>query len=87
MPETLNLNFLLTGRRHKGVSLEVKVLYGLLLDRMSIDCLAMPGIDRDTAQREGELVTLQNGSWEIKQALLEAIMKGNERTVEFPILR
>lgn len=50
---------LLTNRRHQGVSLEAKVLYDLLLDRMSIDYLAMPGIDRVTAQREGELVTLQ----------------------------
>ena len=42
---------------------------------MSIDYLAMPGIEDDTEQRGAELVTLhEDGTWELEQIPLDSIM-------------
>ena len=47
----------------------VRLSYG-----MSIDYLAMPGIENDTAQRGGELITIQSdGSWDLRQIPLREI--------------
>jgi hypothetical protein len=49
----------------------VRLTYG-----MSIDYLAMPGIEKDTAQRGGELITIhRDGSWDLKQIPLVSIEK------------
>ena len=49
----------------------IRLTYG-----MSIDYLAMPGIENDTAQRGAELVTLHpDGTWEIRQIPLDGIGK------------
>ena len=47
----------------------IRLTYG-----MSIDYLAMPGIESDTAQRGAELITLQpDGSWDVEQIPLTSI--------------
>ena len=47
----------------------IRLTYG-----MSIDYLAMPGIEKDTAQRGGEVITLRpNGSWEAEQVPLASL--------------
>lgn len=47
----------------------VRLTYG-----MSIDYLAMPGIENDTAQRGGELLTIRrDGTWELRQLPLSAL--------------
>lgn len=59
---------------YNNMSLEykgIRLTYG-----MSIDYLAMPGIDRDTKQRGAELITLHsNGEWDIEQIPLVSITK------------
>jgi hypothetical protein len=51
---------------YNNMSLEyrgIRLTYG-----MSIDYLAMPGIEKDTAQRGAELITiLRDGSWDVYQ--------------------
>ena len=55
---------------YNNISLEyegVRLTYG-----MSIDYLAMPGIENDTDQRGGELITIRaDGSWDLDQVPLE----------------
>ena len=47
----------------------IRLTYG-----MSIDYLAMPGIENDTAQRGGELITIHSdGSWDLTQIPLDSI--------------
>ena len=47
----------------------IRLTYG-----MSIDYLAMPGIEKDTAQRGGELITIhRDGSWDLQQIPLVSI--------------
>ena len=47
----------------------IRLTYG-----MSIDYLAMPGIEKDTAQRGGELITIHtDGSWDLRQIPLTSI--------------
>ena len=57
---------------YNNMSLEyegVRLTYG-----MSIDYLAMPGIENDTAQRGGELITIfSDGSWDLRQIPLSGI--------------
>lgn len=57
---------------YNNMSLEykgVRLTYG-----MSIDYLAMPGIEDDTAQRGGELITIRSdGSWTLEQIPLAKI--------------
>ena len=57
---------------YNNMSLEyegVRLTYG-----MSIDYLAMPGIENDTEQRGGELITIcPDGSWELTQIPLDSI--------------
>ena len=57
---------------YNNMSLEyegVRLTYG-----MSIDYLAMPGIEKDTAQRGGELITIhRDGSWDLQQIPLVSI--------------
>ena len=59
---------------YNNMSLEyegVRLTYG-----MSIDYLAMPGIEKDTAQRGGELITIhRDGSFDLKQIPLVSIEK------------
>lgn len=59
---------------YNNMSLEykgIRLTYG-----MSIDYLAMPGIENDTAQRGAELITLHSdGTWEIRQIPLDDIGK------------
>ncbi len=59
---------------YNNMSLEyrgVRLSYG-----MSIDYLAMPGIEHDEAQRGGELITLHpGGDWELEQVPLEHITR------------
>ncbi len=59
---------------YNNMSLEykgIRLTYG-----MSIDYLAMPGIENDMAQRGAELVTLHpDGTWEIRQIPLDGIGK------------
>ena len=41
---------------------------------MSIDYLAMPGIENSTVQRGGELITIHpDGSWDLEQIPLSSI--------------
>ena len=58
---------------YNNMSLEykgIRLTYG-----MSIDYLAMPGIEDDTEQRGAELVTLhEDGTWELEQIPLDSIM-------------
>lgn len=60
---------------YNNMSLEykgIRLTYG-----MSIDYLAMPGIEDDTAQRGAELITIHaDGSWELEQIPLESIVSG-----------
>ena len=64
---------------YNNMSLEykgIRLTYG-----MSIDYLAMPGIEDDTEQRGGELVTLhEDGTWELEQIPLDSIMDVYEQT-------
>lgn len=54
----------------------IRLTYG-----MSIDYLAMPGIEDDTEQRGAELVTLhEDGTWELEQIPLDSIMDVYEQT-------
>ena len=57
---------------YNNMSLEykgIRLTYG-----MSIDYLAMPGIEKDTAQRGAELITLHpDSSWDVEQIPLTAI--------------
>ena len=57
---------------YNNMSLEyrgIRLTYG-----MSIDYLAMPGIENDTAQRGAELITLSpDGSWELRQIPLTSL--------------
>ena len=57
---------------YNNMSLEyqgVRLTYG-----MSIDYLVMPGIEKDTEQRGGELITVHsNGSWDLRQIPLTSI--------------
>ncbi|MCI8410573.1 MAG: hypothetical protein HFJ09_15140 [Lachnospiraceae bacterium] len=57
---------------YNNMSLEykgIRLTYG-----MSIDYLAMPGIENDTEQRGGELITLHaDSSWDLKQIPLTSI--------------
>ena len=57
---------------YNNMSLEykgVRLTYG-----MSIDYLAMPGIEYDTAQRGGELITIHpDASWDLRQIPLTSI--------------
>ena len=57
---------------YNNMSLEyegVRLTYG-----MSIDYLAMPGIENDTAQRGGELITIRgDGSWDLAQIPLDSL--------------
>ena len=57
---------------YNNMSLEyegVRLTYG-----MSIDYLAMPGIENDTEQRGGELITiLPDGSWQLEQIPLNSL--------------
>ena len=57
---------------YNNMSLEyegVRLTYG-----MSIDYLAMPGIEKDTAQRGAELITVSpDGSWELHQIPLTSL--------------
>ena len=57
---------------YNSMSLEyqgVRLSYG-----MSIDYLAMPGIENDTGQRGGELITIRgDGSWELRQIPLDSL--------------
>lgn len=57
---------------YNNMSLEyqsVRLTYG-----MSIDYLAMPGIENDSAQRGGELITIQSdGTWDLRQIPLSEI--------------
>ena len=47
----------------------IRLTYG-----MSIDYLAMPGIEKDTAQRGAELITLHpDGSFDLRQIPLTGI--------------
>ena len=47
----------------------IRLTYG-----MSIDYLAMPGIENDTAQRGAELITIHpDGTWDLKQIPLTSI--------------
>ena len=47
----------------------IRLTYG-----MSIDYLAMPGIEKDTTQRGGEVITLRSdGSWEVRQVPLTSL--------------
>lgn len=59
---------------YNNMSLEykgIRLTYG-----MSIDYLAMPGIENDTKQRGAELITLHaDSSWEIEQVPLMSIQK------------
>ena len=51
----------------------VRLTYG-----MSIDYLAMPGIEKDTEQRGGELITIRpDGSWDLEQIPLTSITVGD----------
>ena len=58
---------------YNNMSLEyegVRLTYG-----MSIDYLAMPGIENDTAQRGGELITIRgDGSWNLRQIPLSELI-------------
>jgi len=60
---------------YNNMSLEykgVRLTYG-----MSIDYLAMPGIENDTAQRGGELITIHpDASWDVVQIPLTSITEG-----------
>ena len=64
---------------YNNMSLEykgIRLTYG-----MSIDYLAMPGIEDDTEQRGAELVTLhEDGTWELEQIPLDSIMDVYEQT-------
>jgi len=52
----------------------IRLTYG-----MSIDYLAMPGIENDTAQRGAELITIHpDGAWDLKQIPLTSI-QGEEK--------
>ena len=57
---------------YNNMSLEyegVRLTYG-----MSIDYLAMPGIENDTEQRGGELITIHtDGSWDLLQISLDSL--------------
>lgn len=57
---------------YNNMSLEykgIRLTYG-----MSIDYLAMPGIEKDTKQRGAELITLhRDSSWDVEQIPLESI--------------
>lgn len=57
---------------YNNMSLEykgIRLTYG-----MSIDYLAMPGIEHDTSQRGAELITLHSdGTWDIRQIPLEEV--------------
>ena len=59
---------------YNNMSLEyqgVRLTYG-----MSIDYLAMPGIENDTAQRGGELITIRSdGTWDLRQIPLSEITR------------
>ena len=59
---------------YNNMSLEyegIRLTYG-----MSIDYLVMPGIEKDTAQRGGELITIhRDGSWDLQQIPLVSIEK------------
>lgn len=59
---------------YNNMSLEykgIRLTYG-----MSIDYLAMPGIEDDEEQRGGELITLHpDGSWDLEQIPLKTIME------------
>ena len=59
---------------YNNMSLEyqcVRLTYG-----MSIDYLVMPGIEKDTEQRGGELITIHaDGSWDLQQIPLTSIEK------------
>jgi hypothetical protein len=47
----------------------IRLTYG-----MSIDYLAMPGIEEDTAQRGAELITVApDGSWDLRQIPLTSL--------------
>ena len=58
---------------YNNMSLEykgIRLTYG-----MSIDYLAMPGIENDTKQRGGELITIHKDStWELKQIPLKSLV-------------
>ncbi len=58
---------------YNNMSLEyqgVRLTYG-----MSIDYLAMPGIENDTAQRGGELITIhRDGAWDLRQIPLTSVV-------------
>ncbi len=62
---------------YNNMSLEykgIRLTYG-----MSIDYLAMPGIENDTAQRGAELITIHpDGAWDLKQIPLTSI-QGEEK--------
>ena len=57
---------------YNNASLEykgIRLTYG-----MSIDYLAMPGIEKETRQRGAELITLySDGSWDLQQIPLDSI--------------
>lgn len=59
---------------YNNMSLEyegIRLTYG-----MSIDYLVMPGIEKDTAQRGGELITIhRDGSWDLRQIPLVSLGK------------
>jgi hypothetical protein len=58
---------------YNNMSLEykgVRLTYG-----MSIDYLAMPGIENDIEQRGGELITIHaDGKWDLRQIPLNSII-------------
>lgn len=62
---------------YNNMSLEymgIRLTYG-----MSIDYLAMPGIEKDTSQRGAELITLHpDSSWDLVQIPLELIAEKNQ---------
>ncbi len=59
---------------YNNMSLEyqgIRLTYG-----MSIDYLAMPGIEKDKKQRGAELITIHSdGSWDLEQIPLTSIME------------
>ena len=61
---------------YNNASLEykgIRLTYG-----MSIDYLAMPGIEYETKQRGAELITLHpDGTWNLEQIPLDSISKGS----------
>ena len=67
------------GDHYNNASLEykgIRLTYG-----MSIDYLAMPGIEKETKQRGAELITIHaDGSWDSEQIPLDSITKPKSHT-------